>query len=290
MTRICAITGTTGNVGPCVASKLADAGWEVRALGRKPSAQKPRGFSEAHLALGEPVAPQALAGADALVHMAYDYSWTRWADIERVNVQGTRRLLAAAREAGIDRIVYMSTIAAFPGARSLYAHAKLACEQSALEAGAAVIRPGRIWGQQGTSSLGILQSAAERLPVVPLPVPGTFDLFFTHEQDLAALVAALLDRWPAGSGKLYVAAAEDSIEFAELLRRLALKAGRRPRLIQLPWRSVRQGLKLLEGLGLHPPFGSDGILTLAESDSHPFARATDSTGRYGVSFRPYPIP
>lgn len=276
-------------MGPCVASRLADAGWEVRALGRKPSAQARPGFTSAHFELGEPVAPQALAGADALVHMAYDYSWNRWDDIERVNIEGTRRLLAAAQEAGVDRIIYMSSIAAFPGVRSLYGQAKLACEQSASAAGAAVIRPGRVWGQGGTTSLGVLQTAAERLPIVPLPVPAAFDLFFTHEDDLATFVLALLDRWPEGSGELYVAAALDSIEFGELLRLLALKAGKQTRLLQLPWRLVAQGMKLLEAVGLHPPFASDGILTLAESDSQPFAHATDPTDRYDVSFRPYPL-
>ena len=289
MPGTCAITGTTGNVGPCVASRLANAGWEVRALGRKPSAQKRPGFSYVHFELGQPVALQALAGADALVHMAYDYSWTSWADIERVNIEGTRRLLAAAQEAGVDRIVYMSSIAAFPGAPTLYGHAKLACEQSALATGAAVVRSGRVWGQDGSTSLGILQSAAERLPIVPLPVPRKFDLYFTHEDDLAALVEVLLDRWPAGSGKLYVAAAEDSVEFGELLRLLALKVGKRPRFIELPWRQVRLGLKMLEAGGIKPPFGSDGIFVLATSDSQPLAHATDHTDRYGVSFRPYPL-
>jgi nucleoside-diphosphate-sugar epimerase len=289
MQGICAITGASGYVGGCVASRLADAGWEVRALGRRRSEQERSGFTEAHFDLGQRVAPQALAGADALVHLAYDFSLNRRSDIERVNVEGSRRLFAAAREAGVDRIVYMSSIAAFPTASCLYGRAKLASEQAASAAGAAIVRPGRVWGPRGAATFGPLQRVVERLPMVPLPVPREVELYLTHEDDLAALVEGVLDRWPAGSGKLYVAASADWIEFGELLRSLALKAGKRPRFVQLPWRPVRLGLRILEDIGAKPPFRSDGILSLVTGDKQPLAHATDHADRYGVNFRPYEL-
>ena len=289
MRGICAITGASGYVGSCVASRLANAGWEVRALCRHQSGQKQSRFTEAHFELGQLVAPQALAGANALVHLAYDFSLNRWIDIERVNVEGSRRLLAAAREAGIDRIVYMSSIAASPTASSMYGRAKFTCEQAALAAGAATVRPGRVWGPRGTATFGALERAVENLPVVPLPVPGELELYFTHEDDLAALVEGLLDLWPAGAGKLYVAASADWLEFGEFLRSLAVKAGKRPRFVQLPWRLVRLGLRILEDMGAKPPFRSDGILSLVTGDEQPLAHATDHTDRYGVSFRPYTL-
>ncbi|MGA8354107.1 MAG: NAD-dependent epimerase/dehydratase family protein [Solirubrobacteraceae bacterium] len=289
MPGICAITGASGYVGSCVAGRLAGAGWEVRALGRHRPGRRQTAFAQAHFELGRQVDPQALAGVDALIHLAYDFSLNRWIDIERVNVEGSRRLFAAAREAGVDRIVYVSSVAAFSGARSMYGRAKLATEQAALAAGAAIVRPGRVWGPQGTATFGPLQRAAQRLPIVPLPVPRELELFLIHEDDLTALVEGLLDLWPAGIGKLYVAASADWIQFGELLRSLALKTGKRPRLIQLPWRPFRIGLRILEDIGAKPPFRSDGILSLVESDRQPLAHATDHTDRYGVTFRPYTL-
>ncbi|HTR88908.1 MAG TPA: NAD-dependent epimerase/dehydratase family protein [Solirubrobacteraceae bacterium] len=287
MTGICAITGANGYIGSCVASRLADAGWEVRALRRRPSGQRRSAFSEVPYELGQPVSPRALAGADALVHLAYDFSLSSRADIERVNVQGSMRLLEAAREAGVRRIVYMSSVAAFPTARSLYGRAKLACEHTMLGAGAASVRPGRVWGPRGAASFGALERAVLSLPVVPLPVPGELRLFLTHEDDLAALVQGLLESWPAGAGQLYVAASAQWLELGEFLRSLASRAGRRPRFLRLPWRLVWLGLRALEALGARPPFRSDGILSLATGDRQPLAHATDDAGRFGVSFRPY---
>lgn len=287
MRGICAITGTSGYVGSRVANRLASAGWEVRALCRPSASQKQSGFTQARFELGSRVTPRVLAGADALVHLAYDFGVSRWINIERVNVEGSRRLFAAAREAGVDRIVYVSTTAAFPGARSLYGRAKLASEQAALDADAAIVRPGLVWGQEGAAMFGSLQRAVERLPIVPLPVPSDLELHLAHEDDLAVLVERLLDRWPTGSGKLYVAASEDGLTFGRLLRSLALKADRRPRFVRLPWRIAWFGLKILEDLGVVPPFRSDSLLSLVVSDDKPFARATDRTDRYGVTFRPY---
>jgi nucleoside-diphosphate-sugar epimerase len=289
MRGICAITGTSGYVGSRVADRLADAGWDVRALSRSQPSGKQSGFRRVHFELGHDLAPQALDGVDALVHLAYDFSTTRWADIERVNVEGSRRLFAAARHAGVERIVFVSTIAAFPGARSLYGSAKLEIEQAALDAGATVIRSGLVWGPQGAAMFGALRRVVERLPIVPLLVPPTLELSLVHESDLAALVERLLDRWPAGSGKLFVAASGQPIAFVELLRSLAPRAGRRPRFVRLPWTVAWLGLRTFEALGGTPPFRSDSLVSFVATDSDPLARATDSAERYGVKFRPYTL-
>lgn len=286
--RTCAVTGATGYVGSRVARRLAGAGWEIRALAR--TRAQGAEWAQVPFVLGEQVQPAVLAGADALVHIAYDFAPTRWHEIYAVNVEGSRRLLAAARAAGVQRIVAMSTTAAFPGSSSLYGRAKLEIELAALEVGAAVIRPGLVWGPQGAAMFGALQWAVERLPLVPQPVPPELVLNLAHEDDLAALVAGVLEGWPAGSGRLYVAAAAQTLTFGELLRSLTTRAGRRPPLVRLPWRAAWAGLRALETVGLKPPFSSDNLVSIAAIDRDPLGRATDEAERYGVRFRPYVLP
>jgi nucleoside-diphosphate-sugar epimerase len=287
MRGICAITGASGYVGSRMAHRLIGAGWEVRALGRTRPGWKQFHFTEAPFVLDGRIDPRTLAGADALVHLAYDFSVNRWEDVERVNVAGSRRLIEAARAAGVKRIVYLSSTAAFPGAVSMYGRAKLAVEQAALGAGAAIVRPGLVWGPDGGAMFGALRRAVERLPVLPLPVPPELRLHLVHEDDLAALVEGLLERWPIGAGRLYVAAAAEPLAFGELLRSLAPQADRQPRFLRLPWRPVWRGLTLIERLGAKPPFRSDSLLSLIACDRQPLAHATDSAERYGVRFRPY---
>jgi nucleoside-diphosphate-sugar epimerase len=289
MRGLCAITGTTGYVGSRVARHLANTGWEIRALARPRASQKCLGFTQARFELGDRPAPHVLQGADALVHAAYDFSLTSRSDVERVNVEGSRRLFAAARDAGIDRIVCISTLAAFPGARSRYGQAKLEIERAAIEAGAAVVRPGLVWGPEGAAMFGALQRLVAGLPVVPLFVPGGLELSLVHEDDLAALVARVLELWPRASGALLVAASDRTLTFGELLGSLARRAGGRPRFVRLPWRAAWLGLRALEAAGVTPPFRSDSLVSLVAIDREPFARATDSAERYGVRFRPYTL-
>lgn len=287
MRDICAITGTSGYVGSRVADHLANAGWQVRALGRAGPSQKQVGVTEARFELGRSVSAQALAGAEALVHLAYDFSLNRRSDIERVNIEGSRQLFAEARRAGIDRIVYVSTTAAFLGARSLYGRAKLEIERAALDVGAAIIRPGLVWGPQSAAMFGALKLMVERFPIVPLVAPAALELNLVHEDDLAMLVERLLDQWPRGSGKLLVAASERLVTFGELLRSLAVQAGKRRRFLRLPWTAAWLGLRTLEAIGATPPFRSDSLVSLVTSDRDPLAHATDWAERYGVQFRPY---
>jgi dihydroflavonol-4-reductase len=111
------LTGATGFVGHHVARALAAEGAELRMLVRKSS-------NLAHLEgipgdtyLGDLAEPEALravlGGCDAVVHVAADYRlWIRDPQaMYRVNVEGTRDLLRLAREAGVPRVVYTSSVA-----------------------------------------------------------------------------------------------------------------------------------------------------------------------------------
>lgn len=243
---VCAVTGASGFVGSRIAAGLEAAGWEVRPLGRATGWR-----------LGD--APD-LAGVDAVVHAAWDFSARTAVEIERVNVEGSRRLLEAARG---RRIVFVSTLSAFPGARSLYGRAKLAVEEAALAAGGAVTRPGLVWSEDGGSLYGSLRKLA-RLPV--LPVFSDRTLHPAHADDVAALIARLLEEPPA---EPVVAAADQPLTLAQILR----AANPRLRTVPVPWRLVWAPLRALEAVGLDPPFRSDSVLSLVSLDEHPFEHA-----------------
>jgi nucleoside-diphosphate-sugar epimerase len=284
---VCAITGASGYVGPGLASHLARAGWAIREFSRSGADRPQPGPARVRFELGADPPPAAFDGVDCLVHLAYDFSATRWGEVERINVQGSRRLFAAARAADVERIVFVSTIAAFPGARSLYGRAKLEIERAAIEAGGTIIRPGQVWSPRRGAMLETLQRVVEQLPIVPLPLPAGLQLNLVHEDDLALLVERLLDRWPEVAGELFVAASTQTLSFEELLASLEGQAGRRPRVVRLPWPAAWLGLRTLELVGARPPFRSDSLISLVAADADPRSRATDDAERHGVRFRPY---
>jgi dihydroflavonol-4-reductase len=111
------ITGATGFVGSHVARAYAASGAELRLLIRKTSNLAALQGIAAETVVGDLRAPEslraALTGCDALVHVAADYRlWVRHPEeMYAANVTGTRELLRIAREAGVARVVYTSSVA-----------------------------------------------------------------------------------------------------------------------------------------------------------------------------------
>ena len=111
------VTGATGFVGYHVARALAAEGAELRLLVRKSSNLANLEGVEGETEVGDLTRPEtyaaALRGCDAVVHVAADYRL--WIPdpgaMYRANVDGTRDLLRAAREAGVQRVVYTSSVA-----------------------------------------------------------------------------------------------------------------------------------------------------------------------------------
>ncbi|HSY67638.1 MAG TPA: hopanoid-associated sugar epimerase [Edaphobacter sp.] len=111
------ITGATGFVGGHVARQYATWGASLRLLTRQTSRLDSLSGINAEMVKGDLRESEklrsALTGCDALVHVAADYRlWVR--DPEQMyaaNVDGTRELLKLAREVGIQRVVYTSSVA-----------------------------------------------------------------------------------------------------------------------------------------------------------------------------------
>lgn len=108
------ITGATGFIGWHVARQLLDRGQRVRALARDPA--RLRELDGVEPARGDlrdrNSLESAVAGCGVVYHVAADYRlWTRHPEeMFQSNVEGTRNLLEAARNAGVERVVYTSTV------------------------------------------------------------------------------------------------------------------------------------------------------------------------------------
>src|SRR5207302_11293627 len=114
---LCLVTGATGFVGSAVARALINAGHPVRVLARRNSDRRNLAGLAVEIAEGTLDDPEtlvpAVAGCRYLFHVAADYRlWVPDpAPMFRVNVEGTRALMLAALDAGVERIVYTSSVA-----------------------------------------------------------------------------------------------------------------------------------------------------------------------------------
>ncbi len=155
--RLCvALTGATGFVGRHVLVRLLAGGYRVRALVRDPG-KLPKGDAKLHAVRGGLFDEAALAelvdGADAVVHLVGIIMERprRGQTFDRVHALGTRRLLDAAKAAGVRRWVHMSALGSRPDAVSQYHRTKWQGECAVRDSGLdnTIFRPSIIHGPDG---------------------------------------------------------------------------------------------------------------------------------------------
>jgi nucleoside-diphosphate-sugar epimerase len=284
MKRI-AITGARGFVGSMLARRFEDAGWAVTRFSHSQAASD--GDTVPFL-LGEELDADVFRSRQvtALVHCAYDFKPAGRAEIHRVNVEGSRRLLAAATDGGVERIAVLSTISAFEGCRSLYGRAKLEIEAAAAAAGALVVRAGLVWADGPPTGGGMFGSLARSVNarLVPLVDGGVRPQYLIHEEDLWELLKRFCDGDLENPGKPVVAAAPRPWPMRDLLVELARRQGGNPRFLPVPWQPVWAGLRLAEIAHLPVPYRSDSVVSLVYQDPKP---DFDSLKALGIAAREF---
>jgi nucleoside-diphosphate-sugar epimerase len=269
MQRI-AITGAHGFVGSLLARRFIEAGWVVTRFSHSASASD----GDAVLfRLGDEIQPETFRSRNitALVHCAYDFKQVARREIQRVNVEGSRRVLAAAAAGGVQRIAVMSTISAFDGCRSDYGRAKLQIEAEALAAGGLIVRAGLVWADGPPSGGGMFGSLARSVKggIVPLVGGGGHPQYLIHVQDLWELLQRFCVGEIENPHKPVVAAASKPWPMRDLLAELARRQGVHPRFVGVPWQPVWAGLRLAEILHLPVPYRSDSVISLVYQDPNP---------------------
>jgi nucleoside-diphosphate-sugar epimerase len=263
------VTGASGLLGRPLSAHLLARGFEVRALVRDP-ATAPPGTRAGRCALPDAIDESLLAGATALVHCAWGTRLTDLAEARRVNEEGTRRLHAASRQAGIPRFVFVSTVAANPAAPNDYARSKHALEKLCDPARDLVVRPGLILAREGGGLFQQMRDTVRRGGVMPLFGGGRQPLQTVHIDDLCEAIARALER--GLTGELNVGE-PDPPTFAGFLRAMAGRLGVKGRFVPMPFGPVLAVVRLLERLRLPFPLRSESLLGLKGLQQVPVAEA-----------------
>ncbi|WGL50750.1 NAD-dependent epimerase/dehydratase family protein [Nocardioides sp. BP30] len=266
-----AVTGASGNVGTALVRALLGHGHEVVGIARRPPGEdSPYAAARWHAidltdADADARLVSAFEGADAVVHLVWGFQPTHDIDyLERVDVGGTSKVVAAVVAAGVPHLVHQSSLGTYSPApaddrpvdeswarngiaTSTYSRHKVSAEQLldqvAAEHPALVItrtRPSLI-GQR-TSASGLLRYtvpafvpaiALKRVPL--LPVDGRLRLQFVHADDVATGIRLAIEQRAAGPFNL----AADGV-----LRVEDLAAVLRARHVQVPLSTLRRVVDL----------------------------------------------
>lgn len=251
------MTGGSGLVGAPLIRSLLRRGGAVAALDRSGALGErfDKEGSALNVVRGDLLRPEsyssALTGVDTVLHLA---AATGNADKDthfRVNTEGTKTLLRHARAAGVQRFLFVSSIAAKfrDKTRYFYAQSKELAEEAVSTSGIdyLIIRPTIIAGP-GSGVLMTLQRLAT-LPLIPVPGTGRAKVQPIYVDDLVERIVALGSS--AFEGQTIELGGPEVITVDDLLRRIRqVQRGTPGRLIHFPLSPIRAALVFAESLGI----------------------------------------
>lgn len=175
--RLATVLGGSGFLGRHLVRALARRGWRVRVASRRPELAfhlQPIGdvgqiyFTQANLRYPDSVAA-ALQGSQAVVNLVGILAEEGRQKFTSLHAEGARTVAAAAKAAGVERLVHISAIGADASSTSAYGRTKAEGEQAAREAfpGAVIVRPSIMFGPED-DFFNRFAAMARIMPVIPL--------------------------------------------------------------------------------------------------------------------------
>ncbi len=292
------VTGGTGFIGSRVVKRLRDRGDEVVVLARSP--EKAAGL-DAEVVQGDlgdaDAIRRGMEGCQAAFHIAADYRVglpkSKRESMYDANVRGTERIFDAAADAGVHRVVYVSTVNAFgntngqvvdetysrneaDGFVSYYdetkylAH-KLAQERAAAGAPVVIVQPGVVYGPGDQAIIGqfIDQASKGKMPAKAFPDMGINAVFVDDVAD-----GIMLAHDKGEPGESYVLGGELTTQ-GELIDKAAAIGGKKPPRMTVPPLLLKAmipvGRFVGPPMGLPPNFremisAADNVTYLAKDD------------------------
>ena len=264
------VTGGTGFVGPKVVHALRGEERPVRVLARRPEKHGQIRAWGCELVAGDVTdpdsLPRAVEGCEAVVHLVGLPPFSNPKAIERVMTQGTRDLVAAAKEAGVSRFVLMSALGASEETVDVapYYAAKLAMEEAVKAAGLGhvIFRPSFIFGRDG----GLLAQQIRIVRLSPVtPVLSRHRMQPIWVDDVAAFFAKAVAA-PEPANRTFDLGGPDRVTWAELQERIRRILGKRRLTVAMPPGLLKAGAAVGR---LLPPFrgAQDAIEMLDHGDN-----------------------
>ncbi len=265
------VTGGTGFIGPHIVHALRARDLPVRALVR----DRRRGARLAawgvELVEGDVTDAASLrlavAGCDTIIHLVAIIQG-RPADFERVMSQGTRDLVAAARDAAVRRFLLMSALGVSEQSKDVvpYYRAKWEMERAVKDSGLeyVIFRPSFVFGRDG-GVLPVFVRLARWAPVTPIVGPGTQRLQPIWVEDVADYFAEGVGK-PEAANRTFELGGPDAPTWNEFWARLKRVIGARRPSIHVPFGLMRAQAAVLERLP-GAPVTRDQLTMLAMGDN-----------------------
>ncbi len=280
------VFGGSGFLGQDVIRALLARGHTVRLVARHP--QRPRFDRDQEKRLQRRAADirdpravrDAVAGSRVVINAVSLYTQRGDLTFEAIHVRAAAGLAAAAREAGVARLLQVSGIGATLNSPSPYIRARARGEAAVLDAfpDAVIVRPASLFG----AGDALIRSLAmlSRAPVIPLFGRGLTRLQPVWVEDVAGALARLADH-AAPAARVYELGGAETLRYRALVAAVCRHLGRRRVRVAVPfvlWHLLAMGLSRLPS----PPLTRDQLWLMARDN----VAAPQADGFAALGMRP----
>ncbi|MFN2112949.1 MAG: SDR family oxidoreductase [Anaerolineales bacterium] len=253
------LTGATGFIGKALTRHFSETDFQIRAL-IHPSSKSP------DLPKGIPVEAfvsglndlrglqAALVGVDIVYHLASEEALGARGDLLGTDIQGTRNMVQAAEEAGVERFIYLSHLGADRASAYPVMTAKAIAEDHIRKSGLdyTIFRTGVVYGPQDRFTTS-LSNLIRGIPLIfPLPDKGDTLLQPLWIEDLANILLWTLDN-PKTKRELYEIGGPEQLSFREIISTLLNVMGLKRTLVSINTPLIRIATLFADYLSIDIP-------------------------------------
>jgi len=271
------VTGAPGFTGSRVVPLLLKSGYEVRCLYRASSNRSSLSGLNIEWALGDVSDSQSLStvmqGADTLINVA------------SLGFGHADSIVSAAKNAGIQRAVFISTTAIFTQlnapSKKIRVAAELAIETSGLKY--TILRPTMIYGSPRDRNMWRLIRFMRVSPIVPIFGDGEYLQQPIYVDDVAQAMVSCLSG-ESTIGKSYNVAGKQALTYNDVINTIAKGMNKRVWKIHVPSKPVVSLLRFFERIRIPFPIKAEQVLRLNENKDFSYAEAQKDFGFSPLSF------
>jgi NADH dehydrogenase len=283
------VTGANGFVGKYMVRELLSRDYEVVCFIQPGTSEEPLSGLDIELKWGDlrdkdSLIP-AVAGAQAVIHLAAAVAVPDPRTNFEVNVTGVQHLMDVCKLNDVERVIAYSSISAKRQRAGAYAHSKKQSESilSDSQAHVTIFRPDLIYGN-GSGGLRKIIKQVKAYPLfIPMVGKGEIIRQPVYVRDIVKLTADVIPN-PTSFNKAFDVGGETPIRFRELVLMIADEFGVNKTIFPIPRWTAKLVAYALEEISPNPAFTSDNVLGLIESTDFDAAATIRE-----LSFTPTPL-
>lgn len=257
------VTGAAGFSGSRIVARLVQEGETVRALVRDPARARPRLPERGvEIVTGDTTRPEtlppAMRGVETVIHAAFitaDRKQGPGANYHLTNVDGTENMVAAAKQAGVRRIVVLSGLGTRPDKPGTYMQGRYLAEQAVIQSGLAwsILGPSIQFGRGAAFFKGLADLIRGVPVVVPMVGNGKRQFQPVWVEDVARCVVMMARQPERYDGQRIEIGGPAIYTYAQILDLLMRAMGKRRIKLPGPVPFVRLGAAVMTAVLPKPP-------------------------------------